>query len=253
MAADVHAVVAVGLNCSAPDGVCSPRPRPRGPGIAYPNSGQSWDAVARAWVGESAFDPALVRSWLDAGARLVGGCCRVGPADIAAFAADVRAGWSPLSGRSGPGFAGSTACLGTQTRGDRPPTPIRDCRRISPSTGEAHRPRGAAVPTAAARQGRGRRRARHVEVDDHGCMVTGQLLLARRAVDPRGGDASRHRRRGEDEVDAHAQILVEHAGPVVPVREDALGPAVPQHIGQPAAPNTPSAACSGGVTCVCPT
>ena len=94
MAADVHAVVAVGLNCSAPDEVVRVLAATQGvrPGIAYPNSGQSWDAVARAWVGESAFDPALVRSWLDAGARLVGGCCRVGPADIAALAADVRAG-----------------------------------------------------------------------------------------------------------------------------------------------------------------
>lgn len=94
MAADVHAVVAVGLNCSAPDEVVRVLAATQGvrPGIAYPNSGQSWEAVARAWVGESAFDPALVRSWLDAGARLVGGCCRVGPADIAALAADVRAG-----------------------------------------------------------------------------------------------------------------------------------------------------------------
>ena len=94
MAADVHAVVAVGLNCSAPDEVVRVLAATQGvrPGIAYPNSGQSWDAVARAWVGESAFDPALVRSWLDAGARLVGGCCRVWPADIAALAADVRAG-----------------------------------------------------------------------------------------------------------------------------------------------------------------
>lgn len=99
MAADVPEVVAVGLNCSAPEevaGVLGLLGRPSeqsGPraGVAYPNSGQLWDAVGRRWVGDSRFDAGLVRSWLDAGARLVGGCCRVGPADIAALAATLRA------------------------------------------------------------------------------------------------------------------------------------------------------------------
>lgn len=91
LAADVDAVIAVGLNCSAPHEVVGVLTATDGvrPGIAYPNSGQTWDAAARAWVGDSAFDATLVRSWLDAGARLVGGCCRVGPADIAALAAVV--------------------------------------------------------------------------------------------------------------------------------------------------------------------
>lgn len=85
MAADVPEVVAVGVNCLAPGDVLAAVQA--GAVVAYPNSGQGWDAAARAWTGESAFDPALVRAWVAAGARLVGGCCRVGPAEIAALRA----------------------------------------------------------------------------------------------------------------------------------------------------------------------
>lgn len=87
MASDVPEIVAVGVNCSAPADVLDAVAAATGrPGVAYPNSGQSWDAAGRCWVGESTFDAGLVRSWLDAGVRLVGGCCRVGPADIASLA-----------------------------------------------------------------------------------------------------------------------------------------------------------------------
>ena len=42
------------------------------------------------------------------------------------------------------------------------------------------------------------------------------------------------RRAGQDQVDPHAEVLVEHAGPVVPVREDALvGPPVADDVVQP--------------------
>ncbi|WP_176737668.1 homocysteine S-methyltransferase family protein, partial [Streptomyces griseus] len=44
-----------------------------------PNSGEGWDAGARGWTGHGTFDPGQVRAWTRAGARLVGGCCRVGP------------------------------------------------------------------------------------------------------------------------------------------------------------------------------
>ena len=55
--------------------------------VVYPNSGEEWDASARRWRGGATFDPAEVRGWRDAGARLIGGCCRVGPDRIAAIAA----------------------------------------------------------------------------------------------------------------------------------------------------------------------
>jgi homocysteine S-methyltransferase len=88
MAADVEEIVAVGVNCLAPGGVRTALAEAldERPLVAYPNSGQGWDAEARAWTGESAFDPADVGSWIDAGVRLVGGCCRVGPAEIRAMA-----------------------------------------------------------------------------------------------------------------------------------------------------------------------
>lgn len=83
MVGDVAEIVAVGVNCCGPGDVLTALADARAPGVAYPNSGQGWDAVGRRWTGESAFDPGAVEAWLAAGVRLVGGCCRVGPADIA--------------------------------------------------------------------------------------------------------------------------------------------------------------------------
>ena len=91
MAADVDEIAATGVNCCDPADVTVALAGASGPLVAYPNSGQGWDAVRRAWTGESAFDADAVTGWLDDGARLVGGCCRVGPADITAVAAAVSA------------------------------------------------------------------------------------------------------------------------------------------------------------------
>jgi homocysteine S-methyltransferase len=91
MAADVPEILAIGVNCCAPGDVTTALSDADGLLVAYPNSGQGWDAVHRTWTGESAFDAGAVESWLDSGVRLVGGCCRVGPADIAAVAAAVTA------------------------------------------------------------------------------------------------------------------------------------------------------------------
>jgi homocysteine S-methyltransferase len=89
MAADVAEIVAVGVNCCAPADVAVGLAGARGPLVAYPNSGQGWDAVRRTWTGASAFDAGAVEGWLDAGVRLVGGCCRVGPDDVTAVARTV--------------------------------------------------------------------------------------------------------------------------------------------------------------------
>jgi homocysteine S-methyltransferase len=89
MAGSVDEVVAVGVNCTDPRGVL-PAVRAAAvagrPVVAYPNSGEGWDPAARRWTGTGTFEPAAVRAWVDAGARLVGGCCRVGPREIAALA-----------------------------------------------------------------------------------------------------------------------------------------------------------------------
>ena len=91
MTADVEEIVAVGVNCCAPADVVTALGEAGGPLVAYPNSGQGWDAQRRTGTGESAFDSGMVGSWLAAGARLVGGWCRVGPADIARVAEEVQA------------------------------------------------------------------------------------------------------------------------------------------------------------------
>ena len=97
LARGVAEVVAVGVNCTAPEdaaGLVATAVKASGkPAVVYPNSGESWDGVAARWVGDPGFDPAHVRRWLADGARLVGGCCRVGPAQVAAVAAAVR-GWA---------------------------------------------------------------------------------------------------------------------------------------------------------------
>jgi homocysteine S-methyltransferase len=89
MAADVSEVLAVGVNCTTPAdaGAAVPLAGAHGPVVVYPNSGQSWNAVTREWEGTSAFDADEVSGWVAAGARLVGGCCRVGTDDIAALRA----------------------------------------------------------------------------------------------------------------------------------------------------------------------
>ncbi|MEW2060331.1 homocysteine S-methyltransferase [Streptomyces sp. NPDC007002] len=83
VAAGRESVLAVGVNCCDPDEVREAVEQAVAvtgrPAVVYPNSGEGWDAGAREWTGRGTFDPGRVRSWTRAGARLVGGCCRVGP------------------------------------------------------------------------------------------------------------------------------------------------------------------------------
>ncbi len=90
VAAGVPEIVAVGVNCCAPDDVLTAIgiADVGKPVIVYPNSGERWDG--RKWAGSSRFSAALAAQWASAGAHIVGGCCRVGPADIAAVAAVLR-------------------------------------------------------------------------------------------------------------------------------------------------------------------
>ncbi|MGY1689788.1 homocysteine S-methyltransferase [Geodermatophilus sp. SYSU D01105] len=90
LARGVDAVVAVGVNCTAPSAVGPSLAAAASAGtplVAYPNSGEGWDAHARRWTGTPGVDPAEVGAWVAAGARLVGGCCRVRPEDVARLAA----------------------------------------------------------------------------------------------------------------------------------------------------------------------
>jgi homocysteine S-methyltransferase len=80
LAAEGDGVVAVGVNCCDPADVPAAvaLAGPTGlPVVAYPNSGEEWDAETGKWNGVKH----AVTDW--AGARLIGGCCRVTPDDIA--------------------------------------------------------------------------------------------------------------------------------------------------------------------------
>ncbi|MCX4904511.1 homocysteine S-methyltransferase [Streptomyces sp. NBC_00878] len=96
LAADADEVIAVGVNCCAPDDVADAvetAVRVTGkPVVVYPNSGETWDAEARAWTGGSTFTTDQVTGWERAGARLIGGCCRVGPTAITAIAGITKTG-----------------------------------------------------------------------------------------------------------------------------------------------------------------
>ncbi len=105
-------VVAVGVNCTAPEHVEELVTRAAAvttkPIIVYPNSGERWDPTARAWTGAPGpgVDPPAARRWIAAGARLVGGCCRVAPEQIAAVAkvlpGRARRAGGPRGESSGP-------------------------------------------------------------------------------------------------------------------------------------------------------
>lgn len=86
VAAGVDEIVAIGVNCCAPGDVLPAIARAAAVGkpvIVYPNSGERWDALRHTWIGPSRFSAQLAKQWTAAGARIVGGCCRVGPAAIA--------------------------------------------------------------------------------------------------------------------------------------------------------------------------
>ncbi len=60
------------------------------PLVVYPNSGETYDAASKRWSHGGEVAHRLVDhlpAWLGDGARLIGGCCRTTPDDIAALAA----------------------------------------------------------------------------------------------------------------------------------------------------------------------
>ena len=94
VAASCASLVAVGVNCCRPDDVLPALEVARAvtgrPGVAYPNSGQGWDSGTHTWTGGTSYDVGLAPGWVAAGAAYVGGCCQVGPSDIAALADTLR-------------------------------------------------------------------------------------------------------------------------------------------------------------------
>ena len=86
-------VVAVGVNCTAPHLMLPiidtlKLAAPDKAIVVYPNSGEIYHSGDNSWSGSAsaAHYTQTAQEWLDAGAMLVGGCCRIGPAQIAAMA-----------------------------------------------------------------------------------------------------------------------------------------------------------------------
>jgi homocysteine S-methyltransferase len=78
--------MAVGINCTAPELIAdlllstvSDKPF-----VVYPNSGRSWNANTKEWEGssEAGFSELLVKSWISAGAQIIGGCCGIGADEV---------------------------------------------------------------------------------------------------------------------------------------------------------------------------
>jgi homocysteine S-methyltransferase len=84
-------IAAIGVNCTRPEWVAALLERMAArtdkPLAAYPNSGERYDAVEKKWSGCAENQPFAAQSqaWYDAGARLIGGCCRTTPEDINAL------------------------------------------------------------------------------------------------------------------------------------------------------------------------
>lgn len=91
--ADNEKVFAVGVNCTPPQHVpdlisCIKKSCEKAI-VVYPNSGEFFDAKTKTWHGTSNPDDCAEAAmrWLQSGATLIGGCCRMGPAHIAAMKA----------------------------------------------------------------------------------------------------------------------------------------------------------------------
>lgn len=82
-------VAAVGVNCCDPADAARAVPLAAEtagkPVVVYPNSGEQWDA-ARGWHAPATWSATRVAALTAHGARLLGGCCRVGPRQIAGLA-----------------------------------------------------------------------------------------------------------------------------------------------------------------------
>jgi homocysteine S-methyltransferase len=94
---DHPVVVAVGINCTPPQFVPElvrvlRAAVPGKPVLAYPNSGEIYHAGDNSWTGTvTPGDCASAAGdWLHAGAKAIGGCCRMGPSHVAAMGAMLR-------------------------------------------------------------------------------------------------------------------------------------------------------------------
>jgi homocysteine S-methyltransferase len=96
----VPQIMALGVNCTPPH-LIAPLIRhiksaTAKPIVVYPNSGEAWDVESRSWTpGHLKANAGLNRApdhfgalaaeWHEAGAQIIGGCCRTGPEQVRAI------------------------------------------------------------------------------------------------------------------------------------------------------------------------
>lgn len=82
-------IFAIGINCTAPKHVSGLIKTIKSASntkriVVYPNSGEAYNAESKNWLGLS--DPKsfieMAKEWIDLGANIIGGCCRIGPDHI---------------------------------------------------------------------------------------------------------------------------------------------------------------------------
>lgn len=93
---DQPQITAIGINCTSPNYIVSligeARKVTEKPILVYPNSGETYNAENNDWNGNPVLESfgEQAREWHDAGARLIGGCCRTTPEDIRVIASWAR-------------------------------------------------------------------------------------------------------------------------------------------------------------------
>ncbi|MGW7341843.1 homocysteine S-methyltransferase [Streptomyces sp. NPDC054854] len=99
LAASAPQVIAVGVNCCDPAEVLPALEAAAAvtgkPLLAYPNDGSVWEAATRTWHAPPPGGPWPTDAWQRAGARLVGGCCRITPARVARLRTALTEGGRP--------------------------------------------------------------------------------------------------------------------------------------------------------------
>jgi len=87
--ADSEEIIGIGVNCTAPQYIESliniAKPLTSKTILVYPNKGETYNAIDKKWEASSECNPDFIqnaKTWILAGAKGIGGCCRTTPIDI---------------------------------------------------------------------------------------------------------------------------------------------------------------------------
>lgn len=76
----------IGINCTSPELVISllESAKEYGPFVVYPNAGRTWNEKLKRLEGSAVkLSDEHIQQWADCGATIIGGCCGIGPKEIA--------------------------------------------------------------------------------------------------------------------------------------------------------------------------